>query len=156
MKKAVVCHWLLGIILLVNGCTRQQAASNQANKADKLALDRKDIEGTWVLICFKNPQDSAFTYMKAPNRSTKMFTASHFSFAIYSIENKKFDMAGGGTYQLAGNTYTEQIEYFTLDSSWVGRRLEFTLQLHKDTLHQVRILRDGRKMEEYWKRISTQ
>jgi hypothetical protein len=55
---------------------------------------------------------------------------------------------------LRESVYVENVHYFSLNSALVGKTLTFTRELTADTLYQLRVLRDGRTMEEYWKKIN--
>lgn len=111
------------------------------------------LVGAWELISYKSSKDSVFTIMQAPDRAIKIFTPTHFTFAYFNPVNKKFEMSGGGTYTLQDSLYVETVQYFSLDNALVGKSLTFTLQLNTDTLYQLRMLRNGTTMKEYWKKV---
>lgn len=98
-----------------------------------------DIQGTWQLI-------SATTIDKGTSQTTdysgklkmiKMFNNTHFAFLKHSLDPKdttSFD-AGGGTFILKGEEYTEHLEYYK-NKSWEGKTFNFKLAIHQDTLIQ--------------------
>lgn len=98
-----------------------------------------DIQGTWQLI-------SATTIDKGKSETTdysgklkmiKMFNDSHFAFLKHSLDPKdttSFD-AGGGTFILKGEDYTEHLEYYK-NKNWEGKTFNFKLAIHQDTLIQ--------------------
>jgi len=98
-----------------------------------------DIQGTWQLI-------SATTIDKGKSETTdysgklkmiKMFNDSHFAFLKHSLDPKdttSFD-AGGGTFILKGEDYTEHLEYYK-NKNWEGKTFGFKLAVHQDTLIQ--------------------
>jgi ketosteroid isomerase-like protein len=69
-------------------------------------------------------------------------------------------LAGGGTYTLQGNTYTEHIEYFPM-VSWIGLSLPFTCRTEGERFIQSGVLpvfEAGRRvgeqrMEEIYRRL---
>ncbi|MGN7990434.1 hypothetical protein ACTJKC_24060 [Pedobacter sp. 22226] len=97
------------------------------------------IQGTWQLI-------SATTIDKGKSETTdysgklkmiKMFNDSHFAFLKHSLDPKdttSFD-AGGGTFILKGEDYTEHLEYYK-NKNWEGKTFNFKLAIHQDTLIQ--------------------
>lgn len=98
-----------------------------------------DIQGTWQLI-------SATTIDKGKSQTTdysgklkmiKMFNNTHFAFLKHSLDPKdttSFD-AGGGTFVLKGEDYTERLEYYK-SKNWEGKSFNFKLAIHQDTLIQ--------------------
>lgn len=98
-----------------------------------------DIQGTWQLI-------SATTIDKGTSQTTdysgklkmiKMFNNTHFAFLKHSFDPKdttSFD-AGGGTFILKGEEYTEHLEYYK-NKEWEGKTFNFKLAIHQDTLIQ--------------------
>lgn len=98
-----------------------------------------DIQGTWQLI-------SATTIDKGKSQTTdysgklkmiKMFNDTHFAFLKHSLDSKdtsSFD-AGGGTFVLKGEDYTEHLEYYK-NKNWEGKTFNFKLAIHQDTLIQ--------------------
>lgn len=110
-------------------------------------------------------------------KDRKLITSKHFVF-IYQDVTKCLSLlanktqrdsiaayydqfgAGGGTYKLAGNTYTETIEYFS-DPSYVGLSISFTVKVEGEKLYQsgkFPVFEAGKKvkevqLEEVYKRI---
>lgn len=69
----------------------------------------------------------------------KIINDDHFSFLTHDLNSPKdsshhFD-AGGGSYTLTGNQYTEQLDYYS-DRNWEGNSFTFTVRIHNDTLIQ--------------------
>lgn len=141
--------------------------------ACSIAQQKVTIEGVWQAMSQK--MDGKDVLMSG--KDMKVITAKHFVF-IYQDKGKclsllakktqrdsiaaYFDMfgAGGGTYKLAGNTYTETIDYFS-DPSYVGLSISFTVKVEGDKLYQsgkYPILEGGKKvkdvqLDEVYKRI---
>jgi hypothetical protein len=69
----------------------------------------------------------------------KIINDSHFAFLQHEVNVPKdssnhFD-AGGGSYTLAGDQYTEHLDYYA-DRNWEGRPFTFTVSMQHDTLVQ--------------------
>ena len=100
-----------------------------------------DIIGTWQLISVKTIEGSDTTIDDFTNgiKGIKAFNDSHFSFFQHDL-NKGIDsaamfVAGGGTYFLKGNTYTENLEYCNF-RVYEDNTFEFYITLNNDTLIQ--------------------
>ena len=69
----------------------------------------------------------------------KIINASSFAFLKHDLNPPKdssnhFD-AGGGSYTLTGDQYTEHLDYYS-DRNWEGKPFSFTVSLVNDTLVQ--------------------
>jgi hypothetical protein len=97
--------------------------------------------GTWKLV-------SAITVTKGdtvkdypvPNQEMlKIFNTTHFAFMRHDLSKGKGKdatyTAGGGTYELNGEKYTEHLAYLNA-REWEGRDFNFTVQFKNDTLIQ--------------------
>ena len=109
------------------------------------ACDRKPesirLNGTWRLV-------SGTTITKGVSEVTdytkdqsmiKIINETHFAFLKHDLHPAKdssnhFD-AGGGSYTLAGNKYTEHLDFYT-DKNWEGKAFDFTVTIKNDTLTQ--------------------
>ncbi|WP_025143543.1 hypothetical protein [Pedobacter jeongneungensis] len=123
----------LNILMLFAVLSLLACANKNENKKDL------DIQGTWQLI-------SATTIDKGKSETTdysgklkmiKLFNNSHFAFLKHSLDPKdttSFD-AGGGTFILKGEDYTEHLEYYK-NKNWEGKSFNFKLAIHQDTLIQ--------------------
>ncbi len=114
--------------------------------AQKDASSETDLSliGTWKLISGATIREADTTVVDYTQgqRFIKIINESHFSFFRHDL-NKGQDStavfaAGAGSYTLAGNTYTEQLEYFSL-REWEGHDFEFTVSIEQDTLIQTGI-----------------
>jgi len=123
----------LNILMLFAVLSLLACANKNENKKDL------HIQGTWQLI-------SATTIDKGKSETTdysgklkmiKLFNNSHFAFLKHSLDPKdttSFD-AGGGTFILKGEDYTEHLEYYK-NKNWEGKSFNFKLAIHQDTLIQ--------------------
>lgn len=124
MKMTVA---LLFSFLLLNAC--------------QTSNDSPPITGTWQLqtgTLVENGDTSITDYTK-DKKFIKIINDSHFAFLNHDL-NKGTDSlasfsAGGGSYTLSGNTYTEHLE-FCSDRAWEQNDFSFTVTIHNDTLIQ--------------------
>lgn len=95
------------------------------------------LEGAWELVAAKNvPADPGFSLAKT--RQIKIITKTHFAFlsqdrlpakpsaAELAAAAKSFS-AGGGTYKLDGDSYTEHIEFFAVPK-FTGTSITFKIK----------------------------
>ena len=99
------------------------------------------LKGTWQLISGTTitKGKSVTTDYRKNERMIKIINDTYFAFLKHSLHTKKdssnhFD-AGGGSYTLKGNQYTEHLEYYG-DKNWEGKTFNFTVSLKNDTLIQ--------------------
>lgn len=109
------------------------------------AKESVEISGAWQLVKTSNPARTA------PN-VIKIVVDGAFTFADYDLNQQKFLGAGGGTFIIDKNTYTEKISYFTQDSTRLGTTIKYTYTLQGNTL-KLTGMQNGKSLEENWKRI---
>jgi hypothetical protein len=105
------------------------------------ATDTIPLNGTWRLLSGTTITrgDSTVTdYTKGQNM-IKIINGTHFAFLSHAVgepkdSSNKFD-AGGGTYTLTGNQYTENLDFYS-DKNWEGKPFTFTVSIANDTLVQ--------------------
>ncbi|HEY2583598.1 MAG TPA: hypothetical protein VGI43_17430 [Mucilaginibacter sp.] len=99
------------------------------------------LDGTWQLVSATNITKgvSSVTDYSKNQRMIKIINGTHFAFLRHDLNTKKdssnhFD-AGGGSYTLNGNKYTEHLDYY-VDKNWEGKTFDFTVTMKNDTLFQ--------------------
>ena len=117
------------------GC--EQVASTSESKNSN-----REIEGTWKLISgtLIEKGDTTVTDYTKHRSFIKIINKTHFAFLNHDLQKGKDSAtaafgAGGGTYILSGNQYTEHLEYCT-DRAWEGHDFTFTITIQNDTLTQ--------------------
>jgi len=103
--------------------------------------DASSIHGTWKLLSGTaiTKGDSVVTGYTKDQSMIKIINDTHFAFLKHSTpapkdSSNQFD-AGGGSYTLAGDQYTEHLDYYH-DRNWEGKTFTFTVSFNKDTLTQ--------------------
>ncbi|RFM31880.1 hypothetical protein [Chitinophaga silvisoli] len=91
------------------------------------------INGTWRLLSQTSiaKGDTTVTDYTKDQEMIKIINDTHFAFLKHG---SAFD-AGGGRYTLAGDQYTEHLDYYN-NKDWEGGVFKFTLTIHGDTLIQ--------------------
>jgi len=119
------------VILILVSCTGRKDISSD-----------NSIEGTWKLISgtlIENGDTTVTDYLKDVS-FIKILNQSHFAFLQHDL-NKGQDsgavfVAGGGSYSLINNSYTEHLEYCSA-RNWEGNDFNFTVSINGDTLIQT-------------------
>ena len=125
---------LLLIITFTTSCEKKP----EEKKAESASIP---IQGTWKLITgttIEKGDTVVASYTKNVS-FIKIINATHFSFLQHDLNKGKdysvMFSAGGGTYSLKDNVYTEHLEYCN-DRNWEGNDFNFTLEITGDTLVQ--------------------
>jgi len=123
------------ILMLLAVLSLFSCVNNDASKKDS----GLDIQGTWQLLSATTIENgtSQTTDYSGKLKMIKMFNHTHFAFLKHSLNPKdtsSFD-AGGGSYVLDKDDYTEHLEYYK-NKDWEGKTFKFKLAIHKDTLIQ--------------------
>jgi hypothetical protein len=120
------------IALLILSCTTH----SENTESNKPAL-----EGTWELISgttiVKN--DTTLTDYTKGQKMIKIINGTHFAFLKHDLTKGKdsvkiFD-SGAGRYTLAGDRYTEHLDYCNY-REWEGHSFDFSVSIQNDTLVQ--------------------
>ncbi|MCR9064694.1 MAG: hypothetical protein NXI00_12050 [Cytophagales bacterium] len=100
---------------------------------------RHPIEGTWKLLngTVVNGTDTTYTDYTIGQEMIKILNGTHFSFLRHDLTNGKDSTAifsaGGGTYSIEGNIYTENLAYFNV-REWENNSFNFEYTINGDTL----------------------
>ncbi len=112
----------------------------------------QELEGVWKLTAGKHIYPD--TVVEVTNfGKVKILVGGRFAHGIQATDSTV--TAGGGTYEYDGQTYTENIKYFTIPSL-VGQSVKFETSLEdvKWTISgTVTVDDEDIKIEEVWKRV---
>lgn len=130
MKEFIL---ITACIISINSCTSEKKQENN------LYSQPAPIEGTWRLISGTTikGKDTTVTDYTQGQEMIKIINETHFSFLRHDLQKGKDSSAvfaaGGGTYAVKGNQYTEHLDYFS-SREWEGNSFEFTYKIDGDTL----------------------
>jgi hypothetical protein len=112
---------------------------------------KNKLEGTWEMVSAKyGTRDTTYDYAKLPFHMVKIITKNHWAFLEQDSSRNKFNGggtdaelldaakkfgAGGGTYTLEGDTYTEHIEFFLIPNL-VGMSIPYKADVQGDRFIQ--------------------
>jgi len=132
-------HMKIKIALLILSASLLSCNNTQTETTEKEEVF--SVEGSWKLLSatlIENGDTVVSDYTK--NISfIKIINETHFAFLQHDL-NKGRDStasfsAGGGSYTLRDNLYTEHLEYCTA-RNWEGHDFSFTMTIKGDTLVQ--------------------
>jgi hypothetical protein len=118
-------------------------ASGEEPKQDSKQEPTAKLQGSWRLVAAERfEKDSAVSTLVPGTEMIKILNGSHFAFLNHSTgvkdtaaaRNRSFS-AGGGTYTLDGQKYTEHLTYCSY-FPYEGKDFHFTLEFRGDTLIQ--------------------
>lgn len=117
--------------------------------------DDKGVNGSWQVVKAQYGNEPMHDIKEL--MIIKSFTGTRWSAAYYNKSTGAFDGAGGGTYRLTGKKYFETLEYFSWDSTAIGKTFEFSLTIENGMLHQTGVIEylDNKNyvVDEWYKRI---
>ena len=133
MKKQLSI--LIGVFICLVSC-------NEKSQGDEETSAVKSIRGTWKLLTgtIIEKGDTTVTDYTKDKSFIKIINDSHFAFLLHDLNKGKDSAAaaftaGGGSYSLTGNSYTEHLEYCSA-REWEGHDFTFTVTITGDTLVQ--------------------
>lgn len=128
---------VIGFIIIVS----MLISCNNAGTTVKPEKINTRIEGTWKLVSATTiiKQDTTVTDYTGGQEMIKVINGSHFAFLRHDLNQGKDTAifgAGGGTYTLSGDNYTELLQ-FCNERGWEGHSFSFTISIKEDTLLQT-------------------
>ena len=88
-----------------------------------------------------------------PRRTLKILTGSRFQWAAINVDTKEFFGTGGGAYTFKDGKYTENIEFFSRDSTRVGASLSFDGKVEAGAWHHSGLSSRGDPIYEIWRKL---
>ncbi|WP_276484496.1 hypothetical protein [Paraflavitalea pollutisoli] len=114
-----------------------------------------DLAGVWRIAGRKNGNQPT-TMPLGPRRTLKILSATRFQWVAINIDTKDFSGTGGGTYTFKNGKYTENIEFFSRDSSRVGASLTFNGKVKGHEWDHSGLSSKGDPIDEMWRKLNTE
>lgn len=86
-------------------------------------------------------------------KTLKILSGTRFQWVAINPEVKGFYGTGGGTYTFTNGKYTENIEFFSRDSTRVGASLSFDGKVEDGAWHHSGLNSRGEPLNEIWRRV---
>jgi hypothetical protein len=130
------------LILPVDGISKEWERVDEGKDA---------LSGNWKIT--GREQDGKIVVMRPGARKTiKILSGTRFQWAAINSDTGEFFGTGGGNYSFKDGKYTENIEFFSRDSSRVGASLSFDAALKEGKWHHSGLSSKGDKIYEIWER----
>ena len=108
----------------VNGKMLHADISGTHQHWTKIDEGNDNLAGVWR-ITGRMVDGKKNTMQRGDRKTLKLLSGSRFQWMAINPATKEFFGTGGGTYTFTNGKYTEQIEFFSRDSSRVGATLSF-------------------------------
>ncbi len=123
---------------------------NGATETYKRVDDSKSqLAGHWLITGRMN-NGSMQTITPGARRTIKLLTGTRFQWIAINVETKEFFGTGGGSYTFVNGKYTENIEFFSRDSTRVGASLSFDGKVEGNNWHHSGLSSRGEPIHEIW------
>ena len=107
------------------------------------------LGGAWLITGrVRNGEMSTMT--PGVRRTMKILSGTRFQWIAYNVDTKEFSATGGGTYTTRDGKYTENVEFFSKDSSRVGASLTFDFSLEDGRWRHRGSGSKGDSIDEVW------
>ncbi len=110
------------------------------------------LSGTWR-ITGRMQEGKMVPMQSGPRKTLKFLSGTRFQWVAMNTETKEFFGTGGGTYTFADGRYTENIDFFSRDSSRVGISLSFEGKIENDNWHHSGVSSKNENIHEVWSRV---
>ena len=107
------------------------------------------LNATWR-ITGRDQQGKMNTIQRSARKTIKIITGERFQWAAINTSTGEFFGTGGGRYSFKDGRYTEQIEFFSRDSSRVGMSLSFEGKVEGSNWHHRGKSSKGDPIYEIW------
>jgi hypothetical protein len=109
------------------------------------------LAGNWRISARMN-NGQMQPMQRSARKTLKILSATRFQWMAINPETKEFFGTGGGTYTFQNGKYTENIEFFSRDSSRVGASLSFDGSVSGNTWTHKGLSSRGEPIHEEWSR----
>lgn len=110
------------------------------------------LDGAWLMSArFRNGLMQERD-INRPRKTMKILSGTKFQWIAYDTSSKKFIATGGGSYSTVNGKYSENIEFFSRDSTRIGMKLEFEYSLENGNWNHKGFSSKGNPINEIWSR----
>jgi hypothetical protein len=127
---------------------------NRSGKEEAWAMmddGKGDLAGNWR-ISGREQNGQMIEIKPAARKTIKLLSGHRFQWAAINTDTGEFFGTGGGAYTFKNGIYTEQIEFFSRDSSRVGMSLSFNGKVDGRNWHHSGKSSRGEPISEVWSR----
>jgi hypothetical protein len=137
----------------INSNTLNLSMDRQTHNLNRLDNGSAALAGIWRITSRMLDGKVTPIHQTGARQTYKILSGTRFQWAAINPETKEFSGTGGGTYTFSNGKYTENIEFFSRDSSRVGASLSFEGKLENGEWHHRGLSSKGDKIYEIWSRV---
>ncbi len=135
----------------ISGNTLKLIMGNEMGEWQRADNGNDGLAGNWRITGRMN--NGQIQQMQRGARKTlKILSSTRFQWIAINPETKEFFGTGGGTYTFKNGKYTENIEFFSRDSSRVGASLNFEGSANNNIWTHKGVSSGGEPIHEEWTR----
>ena len=113
------------------------------------------LDGAWLMSArFRNGLMQERD-INRPRKTMKILSGTKFQWIAYDTSSKKFIATGGGSYTTVNGKYSENIEFFSRDSTRIGMKLKFEYSLENGNWNHKGFSSKGNPINEIWSKRPT-
>ena len=135
----------------ISGNTLNLDAGTGVNSWAKVDDGNTNLAGNWR-ITGRMRDGSIQAIERSARKTVKILSSTRFQWVAINTETKEFFGTGGGTYTFTNSKYTENIEFFSRDSSRVGVSLNFNGNVANKIWTHKGLSSRGEPIHEEWMR----
>ena len=135
----------------MTGASLQLDIGTGVNTWARIDDGNTNLAGNWR-ISGRMRDGSMQPIPKAARKTLKILSSTRFQWMAINTETKEFFGTGGGTYTFKDGKYTENIEFFSRDSSRVGASLTFDGSVKDNVWTHKGLSSRGEPIHEEWSR----
>ena len=126
--------------------------SGQEEDWERIDDGNNNLAGLWKITARQQDGKMVPIHQSGTRKTIKILSSTRFQWAAIDPGTKQFMGTGGGTYSFENGKYTENIEFFSRDSSRVGQSLTFDGKLENGEWHHSGFSSRGVAIYEVWSR----
>ena len=135
----------------ISGNTFKLNLGNEIGEWKRTDNGTDALAGNWR-ITGRMKDGSIQPIEKSARKTLKVLSSTRFQWMAINTETKEFFGTGGGTYTFKNGKYTENIEFFSRDSSRVGASLSFDGTVANNVWTHKGLSSRGEPIHEEWSR----
>ena len=108
------------------------------------------LDGAWLMSARFRNGIMQERDINRPRKTMKILSGTKFQWIAYDTSSKKFIATGGGSYTTVNGKYSENIEFFSRDSTRIGMKLEFEYSLENGNWNHKGFSSKGNPINEIW------
>lgn len=110
------------------------------------------LAGLWTISARQQNGELVPIHQSGTRKTIKILSSTRFQWAAIDPGSRQFMGTGGGSYKFENGQYTENIEFFSRDSTRVGQSLSFNGRLDNGDWHHSGFSSKGDPIYEVWSR----